>query len=347
MKAVDARSRYGSVHRAAILMFLEMLHAARRFHPASRGRGVIFTLHHVRPALAPSAFQPNGHLEVTPEFLDAAISALFAEGYEPVALEDVPARLAAPGGRRFFAMTLDDGYRDNRDHALPVFRKHGVPCTVFVTKGYIERSHTMWWRTAEALIAKGENIALDLDTAPRPIVCASSADKVRAFGQIAAVALHSRQDEAIDALDRSALSSDIDPLALVDEAVMDADELRSFSADPLVSLGAHSVSHASLAHLDEARLYEELRGSRDTVAAITGRPPKTFAYPYGKAAAASEREFRAAARAGYEIAVTTVPGILAGDAMTRAPMALPRISLNGYFQKPRYVTALASGLAFR
>ena len=57
---------------------------------AARGRGAIFTLHHVRPHV-PKIIAPNAHLEITPEFLDSAIRSLKAEGYRFVALTDIPA----------------------------------------------------------------------------------------------------------------------------------------------------------------------------------------------------------------------------------------------------------------
>src|SRR5687767_4533390 len=64
----------------------------------ARGRGAIFTLHHVRPR-SERAFQPNDLLDITPEFLETAIQALKAEGYDFIRLDDIPVRLAEPSGR--------------------------------------------------------------------------------------------------------------------------------------------------------------------------------------------------------------------------------------------------------
>ncbi|NNH30868.1 polysaccharide deacetylase, partial [Rhizobium sp. SEMIA 4085] len=76
--------------RIAITGGLEAAHliAALRLMRSARGRGAIFTLHHVRPH-EPHAFEPNAHLEITPEFLDAALTRLAHDGYRFVALDEV------------------------------------------------------------------------------------------------------------------------------------------------------------------------------------------------------------------------------------------------------------------
>src|SRR6516225_1639384 len=88
--------------------------------PLTRGSGVILTLHRVRSSPR-QGFAPNRILEITPEFLDAAILSLKSLGYELVTLTEAVMRLRTGRGRLpFAALTFDDGYRDNLAEALPV-----------------------------------------------------------------------------------------------------------------------------------------------------------------------------------------------------------------------------------
>ncbi len=41
------------------------------------------------------------------------------------------------------AVTFDDGYRDHYDEVLPVLREFGIPATIFVSTGYLDRD----WET--------------------------------------------------------------------------------------------------------------------------------------------------------------------------------------------------------
>jgi hypothetical protein len=170
----------GFVRKAAITGGLEASRLLSRLGAmrAARGRGAIFTLHHVRPH-RPPPLDANGHLEITPDFLDAAIRRLKAEGYRFAALDDVPHLLAAaPDGPPFATFTLDDGYRDNAEHALPVFERHGVPFTVFVTKGFSNAATRSGGRR-EALLNATDRFTIETDGGPKTHVVTSIAAKGR------------------------------------------------------------------------------------------------------------------------------------------------------------------------
>ncbi|CAN7597345.1 polysaccharide deacetylase family protein [Rhizobium sp. LjRoot30] len=333
--------------RAAITGGLEAswLLARAGVMQAARGRGVIFTLHHVRPK-QPRSFDPNAHLEITPEFLDRAIRQLQADGYEFVALDAVPARLAERSVRPFAAFTLDDGYRNNAAHALPVFAAHGVPFTVFVSGGYVDRTHTMWWETAADLLAARTSLSFDFGQGEERLDLASNAARQAAFARIARFILRPGEADAIARLNRIAAEHGIDAQAIPDRSTMTEGELKSLAAHPLASLGAHTISHRALALLDEGEARREMAASADRLQTITGKMPTTFAYPYGDPPAASAREFRLAEALGFKVAVTTNPGTISETSLAGLT-ALPRVSLNGHFQKRRYVAALASGIPFR
>lgn len=313
--------------------------------PGARKMGAVFTLHHVRPALQKD-FDPVAHLTITPEFLDASITRLKADGHVPVALDDLPEFLARPdqpGPAMVF--TLDDGYRDNDLHARPVFEKHGVPYTVFISGGFVDRTHSIWWETAEQLINQIDEFTFDFGNGEETLATRSPIEKYAAFDRLNKALVCAEQEATVQQLDLRARAAGICPTGIVDREVMNETELRQLAGTPLAQLGAHTISHFNLAHLPADKMRAEISLSAERVAEITGETPRTFAYPYGDRCAAGPREYQIAQELGFQLAVTTNPGILQAESLQDL-FSLRRISLNGYYQKCRYVGALASGIPF-
>lgn len=336
--------KYGAIR---VGLEVSSLPPVRSAFPSLAGRGVIFTLHHVRPGQAVSAFAPNVQLSVTPQFLEEAIKAALESGLVPVHLHDLPALLADTSEvRSFCAFTLDDGYRNNAEHAAPIFRKYAVPYTIFITPGFVERSRSVWWETAAALTKKVTSFEFDFGAGPEQVECATPLQKVEAFARLENFVQESPEDEAVERIDRVARQYGIDPIAIVDDLVMDAAELRTLSNDPLVHFGAHTMTHVNMRKIDAARLVHEIEESTRRVEAYVGQRPQSFSYPYGWVRAVGEREAKAVSEAGFSVAVTTQAGVLGPHSLEK-PAQLPRVSLNGRFQKKRFVKALISGLPFR
>lgn len=342
---LDAIWRRG-VKRGLIAGGLETAHVLARLGlmRRARGRGAIFTLHHVRP-FEPRTIEPNAHLEVTPDFLDQAIRRLTRDGYDFVPLIDVPDRLRVPRDRPFACFTLDDGYRNNAQHALPVFERHGVPFTVFINEGFADRTHTIWWETLATILNGEMSLSFDFGAGPETIDLRGEEQKLDAFDRFALFIQSTDEADAVIALDALARRHGVEPLAITEQLTMGRDDLLRLIRHPLASFGAHTVSHRALKRLSDDEARREMRRSADWLEALTGERPVTLAYPYGTDSAVSERDRALAADLGFQVAVTTRPGTICerfADHLT----GLPRISLNGYYQEPRYVAALASGIPF-
>jgi peptidoglycan/xylan/chitin deacetylase (PgdA/CDA1 family) len=312
--------------------------------PILSGVGAVFMLHQVRPA--PSAdFQPNRHLEVAPDFLRTVLTHLKSHDIDIVTMDEVHDRLANKTfDRRFAAFTFDDGYRDNRDHALAVMREFAAPLTVFVTSDFAGGNGRLWWVALEMVIAKagsveatmgGQTVRLDTQTAS-----AKQAAFDRLHDWLRGLQEHDLQRE----LGSLCARHGVDQAAICRDLCMSWDELKTFAGDPLVTIGAHTISHCNLAQQREDVAREELEIGRARIEEKLGRPVLHLAYPYGDRAAAGPREFALAASAGYKTAVTTRPGMVFAENAAH-PTALPRVSLNGNYQNARILPVLTSGAA--
>ncbi|WP_455273460.1 polysaccharide deacetylase family protein [Rhizobium herbae] len=308
----------------------------------ARGRGAIFTLHHVRPK-QPLAFDPNGHLEITPDFLETAIVRLKRDGYRFITLDALPVHLASNDPRPVAVFTLDDGYRNNLEHAAPVFSRHAVPFTVFVAGGFIDRTNILWWEVLADLLNRNTSLQFQFDGI-ETLPAETLQQKQAAFDRIAAFIQTIDEATAVERLKTFAASQGVDALKLTADLTLDAAGLKRLIENPLASLGAHTISHRALARLPDNFARDEMEQSARRVEAITGRRPVSLAYPYGYAGTVSPRDHRLAQDLGFTTAVTTQPGTL-NDRLDKT--ALPRISLNGHFQKAGFVSALASGIAFQ
>ena len=86
--------------------------------------------------------------------------------------------------------------------------------------------------------------------------------------------------------------------------------MAKLAADPLVTIGAHTVNHVMLAKVTEKSPWSEMEMSRSVIAAALGLIPDHLSYPVGDPTSAGPREFRLASELGFKTAVTTRPGVI-------------------------------------
>ncbi len=313
--------------------------------PLTRGEGVIFMLHRVTPE-PPAPFEPNRILKVTPDFVEGVIHQVVESGFEILTLDEVPQRLASGRNSRPFAcFTFDDGYRDNSEHAYPLFKRLGVPFTIYVPTDYPDGRGDLWWLMLEKVIAEADRVSVDVDGNTLLFDCRTVAAKDSAFAEIYWRLRRMNEMAARDVVARLASAHGHSTQQLCRDHIMNWDEIRALARDPLVTIAAHTCRHVALGKLDAAEARREMLESIARIEAELGRPCRHFSYPYGCEASAGPREFALARELGMATAVTTRKGLVQrshADALS----ALPRLSLNGDFQDPRYVKVMLSGVPF-
>lgn len=97
--------------------------------------------------------------------------------------------------------------------------------------------------------------------------------------------------------------------------LVDADDVATLACAGM-EIGSHSLEHRDLRRLSDDVLVRDLIESKARIEAITQRPCRTLAYPFGLHDA---RVRDAAATAGYELAFTWRPGVWDAMAAPRLP----------------------------
>lgn len=313
--------------------------------PYAGGIGLIFMLHRVLPE-QPRGFAPNRILQVTPAFLDAVIGQVREAGLDIVSLDEAHARLIeGPGDGRFACFTLDDGYRDNLSHAYPVFKRHGVPFTIYVPSDFPSGKGELWWVALEEVLSENESLVVTLDEGEVVFPLRTAAEKTVAFERVYGWLRRVDEDRQRFFVRELCARTGIDLQALCASLIMTWDEIRELVADPLVTIGAHTVGHYALAKLPPARARAEMADGAELLARELGVQPQHFSYPYGDAASAGPLDFESAAELGFKTAVTTRKGLIFPEHCDHLT-ALPRVSLNGDYQSLKFTQLYLTGAPF-
>ena len=311
----------------------------------SASRGVIFTLHRVLPD-APAEFSPNAILQIRPDFLEYCIIRVRALGIDIVSMDEAVIRLAATDrGKPFVVFTFDDAYKDNLEYALPVLRRQNCPFTLYVPTALVDGVGEVWWQAIEDIIARQDAIAITHGGDTEHLDTKTIEQKQAAYDTLYWRLRKMPEPERVELVRGFATSCGYDLEQQCRGLIMDWQELRLFADDPLCTIGAHTVHHYELAKLPIDQARSEMAKSADILLARFGQRPAHISYPIGGPASAGAREFELARELGFHTGVTTRPGGLYAH-HSQTLHALPRVSLNGLFQKKRYVDVFATGTIF-
>jgi peptidoglycan/xylan/chitin deacetylase (PgdA/CDA1 family) len=251
--------------------------ALRRRRASSRdGNCVYFLFGHRVTA-------PGDERGIPADVLDGLLAYL-ESGFEVLAIGEAVERLgvAGRGSQPGVVLSFDDGYADNLHHLLPALRARQFPATVFVTSGPIGTRERLWFSEVRRCIRETTAPSVQAGFLSEPLPLGTPQQRELAAE---AVVAHMKASVARPAEATAALREALDvPASPCDDAerMLTREELARLAADPLVTIGAHTVTHPVLARLSEEDAVREIEDSRVALAEIIGYEPAFLAYPNGQ-----------------------------------------------------------------
>ncbi|MGI8437854.1 MAG: polysaccharide deacetylase family protein [Chthoniobacterales bacterium] len=222
--------------------------------------------------------------------------------------------------RRGVVITFDDGYVDNFEHALPLLRDANLPATIYIATGYVGTEREFWWDDLARLVlgpvTLPEALRIEIDGGTRTWQLRPSSVPDPAWHVLAPGARTPRQnlfcelDAALRPLAEPTKQSVLAQLrkltgipakARPRYRCMSAPELKTLAAEPLITLGAHTVSHCQLTARTPDEQGREIDGSKRQLEEFTGAGVAHFSYPYG-----SFNEETVALARGFHSAVSLI-----------------------------------------
>ncbi len=239
----------------------------------------------------------------------------FGRRFDAVKVAEGWRRLNEGSGRSLFALSMDDGYRDNVTHLLPVVQRLGVPVTVYLESRPLEEQKVNWMHKFFWLVERlgavdlghryADESSVEADNVRTHQVIAEGIDVVYRWKKV--LKYEADPEDRDRVIDLIFCAEGGDEPALCKELYMDREGVETL-AEAGWELGGHTVSHHVLSTLDEAGQRREIVGGREALTGPLALGCESFAYPFGRRWDFDETSVELARETGFECAVTTHSG---------------------------------------
>ncbi len=278
--------------------------------PFFAGKGLIFMLHRVLPENERNQYILNRELAITPEKLEAYILLFKKKGYQFISLDDLydwfqnKKRLK----QKFICLTFDDGYRDNLIHGLPILKKHNVPATIYITNCLPNHSGILWWYLFEDHVKTAKKLEINTSKGSKTFHWNTTEDAFNQFGEIGNLIKTIHPDELENVLQNSFGKAKADFEELCRSVAMSWDEIKMISNEPLITIGAHTMSHLSVKQHGSDLVEYEMLTSKLELEKQIGKEVHHFAYPFGGTFDVDIKDIKIAEHVGFKTSTLNQPG---------------------------------------
>jgi peptidoglycan/xylan/chitin deacetylase (PgdA/CDA1 family) len=266
---------------------------------------------------------PNNNMIITPAELENFIIST-KDKYKFISIDDLLYNInknIIP--KNVILLTFDDGYLDNYTNAFPILKYYNIPFIIYLNTNYINNNIIPWWYQLEDVIDKtNENIFFD----GLKFKSNNRGYKNETFLKIREIAFSSNQK--MKYLEKYLVDNFSNHNS--NQLFLNWNQIEILNNDNLVTLGAHTHTHANLVTLSQEELKDEILISKRVIEYNIMKQVNHFAYPYGAPSNYSTREINFLVENKFESSVTTKFGFLNKKSLNNKH-ELPRIMLGSDF----------------
>ena len=294
--------------------------AGRAYEAAARPTGAIVLMYHsVARDEAAEFIEPR--IRMSPGMFERQM-AFLSEHRRVLPLSRVVEELASgeSPAAGTVCITFDDGYLDNLTVAAPILEKYGLPATLYLATGYVERAETQWADILHWLFEYRSADRLSIPSAGlQEANLATPAGRAAALGVLHGHLLESGHEVRTRVLAEA--ERQLAPAGKPPRLTLNWDDARELRRRyPLFEIGGHTRDHIDLRkHTGEAAR-AQIAGCAEDLRRELGVEPRHFSYPYERWCAESRD---AVIASGWRSAVGTGEGFRVAAATDR--YAIPRV----------------------
>lgn len=243
------------------------------------GMGVIIMLHRVLPLEIKNLHSFTKDLAISTNGLESVINHFKKQNISFVSIDEVVDIISGKqvSNQKFVCFTLDDGYRDNLTYGLPLFAKHQVPFTIYVTNCFPNGTANLWWYWLEKILLHKNEITFRNQT----YRTLSFDEKKHAFNAMGLLLKNSSLKTLNEDKKNFFNISETEVQEEVQELALSWEELNQIKSEPLLTIGAHTMNHVSLANQTQEIQDREINLSVQELTQRLDIPIRHFAYPFG------------------------------------------------------------------
>lgn len=183
-------------------------------------------------------------------------------------------------------ITFDDGYLDNLKYAVPILEELEIPATIFVSTGTIDQTRELWWDELEQILFSGDGFKNSFQLKDSEFQCQWDMSTLE-YRKNCYMGLHYLMKNMINPEKREEWLKQLwmwrgqNRNVRESNLTVSSEDCKKLAESEVISIGAHTVSHPSLAALSLEEQEEEIRISIECLSQVLGKKITLFSYPFG------------------------------------------------------------------